>query len=318
MNEMKRIMGKPFCLEKQQKRTTDSMNWCRRKQKQKSMRNFDGAIFFIINKAYKHAKLAQWGTGGRDIGTYEQRVYPDQLWRLEAEPEHPGYYYICNVQNDGYRIGKWGGDDQAVGNYNGQYFDDQLWKFEKYGDFYRIFNYKYEDAKIAKWGKGDSDWGTFDGKFFDDQLWKLTSLFESSLTKASVLTIDNRQGSENVIVERSVTKGVKLTTTSSLSIKEGFKASLKYSASLEIGRVARVGMEEAFEICQEIESSLSNSSQEQWSETTKVTFTAPKGVNYRVTQWQLNFRSWNLMLTDNCQGQVLTKIKIEETNGEFS
>ncbi|XP_044166257.1 uncharacterized protein LOC122950247 [Acropora millepora] len=179
------------------------------------MRNFDGAIFFIINKAYKHAKLAQWGTGARYLGTYEQRVHPDQLWRLEAEPEHPGYYYICNVQNNGYRIGKWGRDDQAVGNYNGQYFDDQLWKFEKYGDFYRIFNYKYEDAKIAKWGKGDSDWGTFDGKFFDDQLWKLTSLFESSLTKASVLTIDNRQGSENVIVERSVTKGVKLITASS-------------------------------------------------------------------------------------------------------
>ena len=99
------------------------------------MRNFDGAIFFIINKAYRHAKLAQWGTGGRDIGTYEQRVYPDQLWRLEAEPQHPGYYYICNVQNNGYRIAKWGKDDQAVGNYNVQYFDDQLWKFEKYGDF---------------------------------------------------------------------------------------------------------------------------------------------------------------------------------------
>ena len=130
--------------------------------------------------------------GDPDIGTYEQRVYPDQLWRLEAEPEHPGYYYICNVQNNEYRIGKWGGDDQAVGNYNGQHFDDQLWKFEKYGDFYRIFNYKYEDAKVAKLGKGDSDWGTFDGKFFDDHLWKLTSLFESSLTKASVLTINNR------------------------------------------------------------------------------------------------------------------------------
>ena len=55
------------------------------------MRNFDGAIFFIINKA----------TLDRDIGTYEQKVHPDQLWRLEAEPEHPGYYYICNVQNNG-------------------------------------------------------------------------------------------------------------------------------------------------------------------------------------------------------------------------
>ena len=99
-----------------------------------------GAIFFIINKAYKHAKLAQWGTGDRDIGIDEQKVHPDQLWTLEAEPEHPGYYYICNVQNNEYRIGKWGGDDQAVSNYNGQYLGDQLWKFEKYGDFYRIFN----------------------------------------------------------------------------------------------------------------------------------------------------------------------------------
>ena len=87
-----------------------------------------------------------------------------------------------------------------------------------------------------------------------------------------------------MIVERSVTKGVKLTTASSLSIKEGFKASLTYSASLEIVKVARVGMEEAFEIYHEIESSLSNSSEEQWSETTKVTSTAPKEVNYRVTQ----------------------------------
>ena len=102
------------------------------------------------------------------------------------------------------------------------------------------------------------------------------------MTKASVLTIDNRQWS----VERSVTKGVKLTTASSLSIKElqGFKASLAYSASLEIGKVARVGMEEAFEIYDETESSLSKSSEGQWSETTKVTSTAPKGVNYRVTQ----------------------------------
>ena len=100
----------------------------------------DAEFFFIMNKAYKHAKLAQWGTADRDIGTHEQK-------------EHPGYYSICNVKNNGYRIGKWGGDDQTVGNYSGQYFDEQLWKFEKYGDFYRIFNYKYEDAKIAKWGK---------------------------------------------------------------------------------------------------------------------------------------------------------------------
>ena len=36
----------------------------------------DGNTFFIYNKVYEHAKLAQWGTGGRDVGTYEQRICP--------------------------------------------------------------------------------------------------------------------------------------------------------------------------------------------------------------------------------------------------
>ena len=283
------------------------------------MPDLDGAIFFIINKVYSHAKLAQWGTGGRDIGTYEQRVYSDQLWRLEAEPQHPGYYYICNVQNDGYRIAKWGRDNGAVGNYNGKYLDDQLWKFEVCGDFYRIFNYKYKDAKITKFGRADDNWGTYDGKLYDDQLWKLTPLFDASLKKACVWDIDNREGSENVTVKRSVTTGVKVTTKSSLSSKAGFKDSLKYSASVAFGKVASVGSEMAAEIFGEIESSLSYESEEQWSETTTVTFTAPEGAKYRVTQWQLDFGSWTLVLDDNdCQGQVLTKIKVEESHGEYS
>ena len=280
------------------------------------MADMDGAIFYIINKVYSHARLAQWGTGGRDIGTYEQKVYPDQLWRLEAEPKHPGYYYICNVHNDGYRIGKWGGGDGEVGNYNGQYFDDQLWKFEKSGQFYRIFNYKYKDAKMAKWGKGDGYWGTFSGDNYDDQLWKLVPLLEGSFGKLFVWSIDNRQGSENVTIQRSVTKGVKITQASSLTKKTGFKASLKYSASLAIEGIFSVGGETSYEFTQEIESSLSHANEKQWSETTTVTFTAPKGVNYRVTQWQLNFAS-DALEDDQCQGQVLTKFKVEETDGDF-
>lgn len=282
------------------------------------MPDLDGAIFYIINKVYSHARLAQWGTSGRDIGTYEQKVYPDQLWRLQAEPKHPGYYYICNVHNDGYRIGKWGGGDEEVGNYNGQYFDDQLWKFEKSGHFYRIFNYKYKDAKMAKWGKGDGQWGTFSGDNYDDQLWKLAPLLEGSLGKTFVWSIDNRQGSENVTVQRSVTKGVKITQASSLTKKTGFKASLKYSASLAIEGIFNVGSEMSYEFSQEIESSLSYANEKQWSETTTVTFTAPKRVNYRVTQWQLNFGSDPMLEDDQCQGQVLTKFKVEETNGDFS
>lgn len=280
------------------------------------MPDLDGAIFYIINKVYSHARLAQYGPGSRDIGTYEQKVYPDQLWRLQAEPKHPGYYYICNVHNDGYRIGKWGRGDDEVGNYNGQYFDDQLWKFEKSGDFYRIFNYKYKDAKMAKYGKGDDQWGTFSGDNYDDQLWKLTPLLEGSLGKTLVWSIDNRQGSKDVTVQRSVTKGVKITQASSLTKKQGFKASLKFSASLAIKGIFSVGSEMSREFSQEIQSSVSHANENQWSETTTVTFTAPKGVNYRVTQWQFNFGSDTM--SDQCQGQVLTKFKVEETKGGFS
>ena len=42
----------------------------------------NGNTFFIYNKKYEHAKLAQWGTGGRDVGTYEQAIHADQLWLL--------------------------------------------------------------------------------------------------------------------------------------------------------------------------------------------------------------------------------------------
>jgi hypothetical protein len=40
----------------------------------------DGNTFLITNKQYDHANLAMWGTGGRDMGTYEQKIYPDQFW----------------------------------------------------------------------------------------------------------------------------------------------------------------------------------------------------------------------------------------------
>ena len=90
----------------------------------------DGNTFLIINKKYDHAKLAMWGTGGRDMGTYEQKVYEDQFWQLKEDPNHPGYYYIYNVKYDGYRVAKWGSGDREVGSYSGQYYDDQLWKFD--------------------------------------------------------------------------------------------------------------------------------------------------------------------------------------------
>ena len=103
----------------------------------------NGNTFLIYNKVYEHAKLAQWGTSGRDCGTYEQRINPDQLWILEESSSKPGYYYIKNAEYEGYRLAKWGKGDGQAGVYNGQYYDDQLWRFQPVGDYYRIFNKEY-------------------------------------------------------------------------------------------------------------------------------------------------------------------------------
>ena len=90
----------------------------------------NGNTFFITNKAYPHANLAQWGTDGRQMGTYELGAKVDQLWQLKEEPNHPESYTINNVKWEGYRIAKWGKGDGDVGVFNGKYYDDQLWKLE--------------------------------------------------------------------------------------------------------------------------------------------------------------------------------------------
>ena len=157
-----------------------------------SAMTLDGNTFFIYNKVYEHAKIAQWGTSGRDVGTYEQKVCPDQLWLIEESSKYPGYYYIKNAKHDGYRLAKWGSGDRKAGVYNGQYNEDQLWRFQQEGDYYRIYNKKYSSAKIAKWGKGDGDWGTYDGKDYDDQLWKLVPRFSARAGEHEIWSIDNR------------------------------------------------------------------------------------------------------------------------------
>lgn len=151
----------------------------------------NGNTFLIYNKVYEHAKLAQWGTGGRDVGTYEQHIYPDQLSILE-ESSTSGYYYIKNAVHDGYRLAKWGDGDRKAGVYNGQYYEDQLWRFQQEGDYYRIYNKKYSSAKIAKWGKGDGDWETYAGPNYDDQLWKLVPRFKARAREQVIWSCDNR------------------------------------------------------------------------------------------------------------------------------
>lgn len=152
----------------------------------------DGNTVFFYNKRYEHARIAQWGTGGRDVGTYDQGVHSDQLWRLEESSNHPGYYYIHNAHHEGYRLAKWGSGNNQVGVYNLGYYEDQLWRFQQEGDYYRIYNKKYPSAKITKWGPGNSDWGTYSGDNYNDQLWKIVPRYEASATEVKLCSIDNR------------------------------------------------------------------------------------------------------------------------------
>ena len=94
-----------------------------------------------MNKKYDHANLAMWGTDGRDMGTYEKKIHPDQFWQLKANDNHPGYFYIYNVVHSGYRVAKWGKGNTSVGAFYGNYNDDQLWKFEKVDGKYFIPNF---------------------------------------------------------------------------------------------------------------------------------------------------------------------------------
>ena len=98
----------------------------------------NGNTFINSNKVYPRANLAQWGYGGRDMGTYELGLYADQLWSLESHPYHNDYFYIKNCIREGWRIAKWGSGNREVGAYGKEYYDDQMWKFVHVGDgFYR-------------------------------------------------------------------------------------------------------------------------------------------------------------------------------------
>jgi hypothetical protein len=265
---------------------------------------FDGNTFIITNKSYPHANLAQWGNGGRDMGTYEQKIYPSQLWLLEAHPTYADYFYIKNCGKEGYRIGKWGGGDEEVGAYNGQYYDDQLWKFVDAGDgYYRIHNKKYPSAKMAKWGKKDDDWGTYAGPDYDSQLWKLKPRFKSEGVADVLWSCDNREGSQDIAEEITITTGLKSTTSESFSTTVGFKTSIE--ASIGLGDFSPSASSEFYA---ETNHSLSTTEEETWQRTTTIKFVAPAGKNYRVLQNTCRFES--PLVADNCE--LRCNYKVEE------
>lgn len=266
----------------------------------------NGRTFVITNKEYHRANLAQWGTSGRSVGTYEQKLYPDQLWLLEEDNRYPGYYYINNVHHEGYRLAKWGRGDGAVGVYNGQYYRDQLWKFVRTGHYYRIYNKKYPRAKIAKWGKGDGDWGTYNGRNYDDQLWKLTPRFRAAECMENVLwEFDNRGASRDISQEVTQTTGLKLTTSKTVSSSFGLETALQSA----VPQLPGAGVTST--IRSDISKSLTNGREETWSKTTKTVYTAPAGKKFTVYQMVCDFDS---SLASDSMHLDTSRIKVVETD----
>ncbi|XP_063960824.1 uncharacterized protein LOC135155505 [Lytechinus pictus] len=268
----------------------------------------DGVIFFIVNKKYNHAKLAQSGKNDGDIGTYELRRNIDQLWRLEADPGRPQRYYINNVKHDGFRLAKYGRGDSCICCYNKNYNIDQLWHFVKHGDYFRIYNVKHPEAKLAKYGKRDSDLCTFEGRDVDDQLWKLVPFIDVVLEKRILWHVDNRQGKRDVTLELCLTHGMKLTKKSPIAKVSN---SVKFSAAVEISKLVKVG-EGSLQHITELESQIGSDIEKESTEVRKETFTAPAGINFRVWQWQIEFNSLlaevdvgGTVYTNNVQTEVI-------------
>jgi len=257
----------------------------------------------------KKANIAMWGKKSRQMGTYEIKVHPDQFWLLERDrDEKEEYYYIKNIHHDGYRIGKWGKGDKDVGSYGGKYYSDQLWKFVKEGDYYRIYNKKYPTAKIAKWGKGDGDWGTYAKDDYDDQLWKLTPRFTATPSTKILWHSDNRTGSKPFAVKKTVTTGIVLTRSETVSTKVGLAASLNLAATY---KAVTAGLTTS--VSYEITKSMTTTEEKSWSETTEIPFEAPAGKNYRVVQNTMIFTS---PYPDDDM-ELFLSYRIDETTGDF-
>lgn len=249
----------------------------------------NGNTFLITNmkSAYKKANLAQWGTCGRCMGTYENKVAADQLWVLKKSNYYTDadWYYITNAKYEGYRIGKWGWGDRQVGITNGQYYDNQLWKFEKTNsdNVYIIKNKKYCNSggcsKFAKWGKGNGDWGTYNYNGGDDLHWKLTPRFTAVAGEDVIFKVCNG-GSTPIKREITYTKGLTLTSTNSVVTKVGFKAALVYASGAAVGSAS---------FSTDITTSASNTSTKKMSKTVKTYYTVPAKVNYKVTQKTVKF-----------------------------
>ena len=230
----------------------------------------------------------------------------DQLWTLKADPKNKDCYYIKNAKYKGYLIGQWNDKDQGAIVFKGRRADDQMWKFEKKGKYYKIRNCKFTNRVFTKWGSGDGDWGTYkDVGNWPNQFWLLKPRFNAKVAQSQIWGMDNRQGSLPFVEKKVVTQGLKLTKSSSLSTKTSLEASL--GAAIPIHVPFKLGLS----IKAVVHTALKKSSEKTWSSKSTITFTAPKGKNYRVTQFVVTFKSE----IPGDEMALYGSYKVEETTG---
>ena len=202
-------------------------------------------------------------------------------------------------------IGQWGDYDQGVGVFKGQRNDDQLWSFEPVGTYYKIRSCKYTNRVFSKWGSWDSSWGTYRDTNAEDQLWSLKPRFTAKAVQTQIWAVDNRGGSNPFKETREVTQGLKLTESSTVSTTVNLEASLGFTIPIKMPIDVGLAMKG------EIKKSLTRGSEKTWNTKSTITFTAPAGTNYRVTQFIVTFKSE----IPGDEIALYTSYKVEETDG---
>lgn len=269
----------------------------------------DNNQFLIYNKVYHKARLTQWSAGFTNVGTFEHALYEDQLWTLEPHPYQKGCYYIVNEIHSQYRIAD---ASHTFIVYNGAYYDDQLFRFvpSGYNDgFFYIYSCFHTNDRITKYGAGNHQVTMYSGPRYNDQLWKLVPRFEVNFYTDEVFHYDNRQSSNPITLEITVTTGIKRSSSRTITNKSTYKMSVE--ASMEAAyKMFSMSATTTAEYSSELETTFSESNELSWSKTKKITFTISPKKNFKVMQHKVNFDGQ--FSHDSCS--LLTSIKIFESD----
>jgi len=258
-----------------------------------------GNTFFIYNKKWRHAKLAQWGGSDTSICTWEGKPKPDQLWVFRRDEIKKDYFFIENAKYEDSRLFFYGHKPKYYSHYylyqdvrvtRGHHDDNQLWKLVpqrgRRGDYFKIINYTDDSLKLRKKGRGDDDLTTIGvAKDKDEELWTLKPRFKVRSECHCIRGVDNRGKNKTdpgkkiyksglkVTKSRELTTKTSLGTTLSSSIPQIFGATLTASINKEIANVDFSARETT------------------WTETDEKQLNAPPNMNYKEFQHRIHFES---------------------------